>query len=63
MSKTSFPSAKPVTVICTNHLTPEQTQRAWDSLVRDVLLPRALREETLLATVPEETPARQREAP
>lgn len=36
--------APSVTVVCTNHLSPEQAQEAWDALVRDILLPIAIRD-------------------
>jgi hypothetical protein len=48
MPKASSSSTQPVTVTCTNHLTTEQAQHAWQSLLRDVLFPSVLREETLL---------------
>ena len=37
------PSAPKVTVTCTNHLSPSQAHAAWEALLRDVLMPVALR--------------------
>jgi len=36
------PPAQPVIVVCTNHLSPQQAEAAWNTLVRDILLPRAI---------------------
>ncbi len=40
MPALSSPSA--VSVTCTNHLSPSQAAAAWQTLVRDVLLPCAI---------------------
>jgi hypothetical protein len=49
MSKHHSQPLPPVTVVCTNHLNAPQAQDAWNTLLRHVLLPNALRDATLPA--------------
>ena len=56
-------SYKPITVICTNHLSAEQAGVAWESLLRDILLFRVLKKLSMPTSEIGETTVRQRVLP